>query len=155
MLHSNTTYSKMNEMRCSSHQAPYLCQSSPHHTGTVCLHPLGSQRTSTQWEFHRALFLLPLLLCRKQTAFCAHSSFGNKCLLMHVSPRLKNSSAHIWQVQNGCKMQSEWLVCSSRPVKARLWFFFTCLALHLWACCERSPSPLFAGNTGCRRRCQR
>lgn len=31
---------------------------------------------------------------------------------------------------------------------------FTCLMLHLWACCERSLSPLYAGSMGCRRCCQ-
>lgn len=32
--------------------------------------------------------------------------------------------------------------------------FFTCLRLHLWACCGRSLSPLCAGSMGCRRCCQ-
>lgn len=48
-----------------SEEIMYLYQSFPLRTKTVCLHPLGSQRTSTQWEFHITLFLLLWLLCRE------------------------------------------------------------------------------------------
>ncbi len=55
----------------------YLCQSFPLHTETVFLHPLGSQKTSTQWEFHITLFLLPLLLCREQNERVFQDSLWN------------------------------------------------------------------------------
>lgn len=42
-----------------------------------------------------------------------------------------------------------WQWCESQAV------FFTCLKLHLWACCGRSLSPLYAGSMGCRKCCQR
>lgn len=117
--------------RCRSNWAEYLCQSFPRHTETVCLHPLSFQRTSTQWEFHRALFLLLLLLCRKQRAFYLHWNFWYDCckLLLHFSVLFKNAFAQIWQDWNGFKMQRDWLVCSDRPLKARLRFYLSNAAL--------------------------
>lgn len=139
----------------SSNWALYLCQSFPRHTETVFLHPLSSQRTSTQWEFRTALFLLPLLLCRKQRAFSAQtgsssckvptSACFHRCLKIHLHKFGK------FEMGLNCKV-TVWFVLAIPWKRACV---FTCLTLHLWACCERSLSPLFAGNMGCRRCCQR
>lgn len=41
----------------------YLYQSFPPHIKTASRHPSGSQKTSSQWEFHASLFSLLWLLC--------------------------------------------------------------------------------------------
>lgn len=128
-LHSHQIFK--NEMRSSWKWTPHLCRSFPLRTETVCLHPWDSQRTSSQWGFHRALFLLPLLLCRKQRTFYDHWSFDStlvKCLILKVSLCLK---IHVHKLSKSeMDLQcGKSLVCRGCPCKARLRFYLSNAAL--------------------------
>lgn len=71
---------------------------------------------------------------------------------------LDNSSHHnyylnlVWCCWSCSEISYFWHSCSSKYNPLPL---FTCLRLHLWACCGRSLSPQCAGNMGCRRCCRR
>lgn len=123
--------SAMLKRNSSSNYALYLCQSFPRHIETVFLHPLSSQRTSTQWEFRRALFLWPLLLCRKQRAFTAQTG-SNSCKVPTFAcfhRYLKINLHKFGKFEMGLNCKVNCLVCFGHPLKAGLRFYLSNAAL--------------------------